>query len=310
MPVAVASLISGCRAHAQRIRIAYLPWIGYETLMLAEQFHWLPQTVSLARLGSASLSLAALRRGEVDAAALTLDEVMRARLGGMDLVVVMVFDVSAGADVLLVDEEIESLGDLAGKRIGVELGGVGEMLLDRVLARAGLDWGEITIVDRSADQQLHSWRDGELDAVVSYEPVASRLRAAGARYHLDSRDFPDLIFDVLAVRRERLDDVGGVLTEVIDAHFRGLHHLRSNRQDAIYRIADAQRIDEQAVTRAIAGILLPDLEANRRYLSEESRLIDAIRTHYPHMTNGGERPSPSEVESWVTPDYLPTESSA
>ncbi|MCL7744009.1 ABC transporter substrate-binding protein [Guyparkeria hydrothermalis] len=308
-PLAVATFVGGCRAREQPIRLAYHPWVGYETLLLGSQFRWLPPTVSLKRLGSASQSLAALRRGEVDGAALTLDEVIRARLGGMDLVVVMVFDVSAGGDALLVGPGIDSPEDLAGKRIGVELGGVGEMLLDRVLARAGLDWGDVTIVNRSVDQHLNAWREDELDAVVSYEPVASRLRAAGARQLIDSRDFPDLIFDVLAIRRERLDAVDRVLTDVIRAHFRGLHHLQTNLQDAVYRIADAHQVSERAVSRSIGGVLLPGLESNRRYLSHESRLIDAIRTLYPRLSNGDEPPSVSEVETWVTSDYLPRESS-
>ena len=308
-PFAVASLAGACRTRKQSIRIAYHPWIGYETLLLAEQFRWLPPGASLTRLASATQSLDALRAGNVDAAALTVDEVMRARLDGMDLVVVMVFDVSAGADVLLVGEGIESLEDLAGKRIGVELGGVGEMLLDRVLARAGLDWNDVTVVDRAVDQDLSAWRDGRLDAVVSYEPEASRLRAAGARAIIDSRDFPDLIFDVLAVRRERLDAVGHILPQVIGAHFRGLHHLRTNRQDAVYRIADAQGMHERAVIRSIAGVLLPGLDANRRYLSRDSRLIDAIRTHHRHLADDDMPESLPPVDTWVTPDYLPRERS-
>ncbi|MFI9651374.1 ABC transporter substrate-binding protein [Guyparkeria halopsychrophila] len=306
-PLAGATLLGGCVAREQTIRVAYHPWIGYETLMLASQFDWLPPTVSLSRLGSASLSLDALQRGEVDAVAQTLDEVIRARRGGLDLVVVMVFNVSSGGDALLVDEGIDSLDDLAGKRIGVERTGVGELLLERVLDRAGLGWDDVTIVDRSANQHLSAWQDGEVDVVVTYEPIASRLRAAGAKRLIDSRDFPDLIFDVLAVRRDRLDGVNRVLTDVIRAHFRGLHHLRTNRQDSLYRIADAQQIDEQAVTRSIAGVLLPRLEANRGYLTPDSRLFDAIRALYPRLSNGGEPPSIAAIEDWVSADYLPRE---
>lgn len=307
VPLAGAALLGGCVAREQAIRVAYHPWIGYETLMLASQFDWLPPTVWLSRLGSASLSLDALQRDVVDAAALTLDEVIRARHGGLDLVVVMVFNVSSGGDVLLVDEGIDALDDLVGKRIGVERAGVGELLLERVLERAGLEWGDVTIVDRSANQHLSAWQDGEMDAVVTYEPIASRLQAAGAKRLIDSRDFPDLIFDVLAIRRDRLDGGNRALTDVIRAHFRGLHHLRTNRQDALYRIADAQQIDERAVTRSIAGVLLPGLEANRGYLTPESRLFDAIRALSPRLANGKEPPSMAAIGDWVSADYLPRE---
>lgn len=306
-PFAGTILLNGCAAPEQSIRVAYHPWIGYETLMLASQFGWLPPSASLTRLGAASLSLDALERGAVDAAALTLDEVIRARRGGLDLVVVLVFDVSSGGDVLLVGESIESLDDLAGKRIGVEFGGVGETLLDRVLVRAGLDWNDVTAVDRSANQHQSAWQDGEFDAVVTYEPIASQLQLLGAERLIDSRDFPDLIFDVLAVRRDRLEKVDRVLTDLIRAHFRGLRHLRTNRQDAIYRIAGVQQIDERTVTWSIAGVLLPELEVNRSYLSRNSRLFDAIRTLYPRLVNGEQPPSVSAIDNWVTADYLPRE---
>ncbi len=304
-PFAGSSLLTGCPTREENLRIAYHPWIGYETLFLAAEFGWLPPTAELSRFDSVSDSLPVLRRGEVDAAALTLDEVIRARLHGLDLVVVMVFDVSSGGDVLLVEEGIDSLSGLAGKRIGVEIGGVGELLLDRALARAGLGWDDVIVVDRPAHQHLDAWRNREVNALVSYEPVVSQLRAAGARRLIDSRDFPDLIFDVLAVRRDRLKKVGHVLTEVIRAHFRALRHLRINLQDAVYRIADVQRVAEQTVMQSIAGVLLPDLESNRRYLSDGSRLIDAIVALHPRLSNGGQPPSRAAIDDWVTGDYLP-----
>lgn len=306
-PLAGASLLGGCSSREQTIHVVYHPWIGYETLLLASQFDWLPATVTLSRLGSASMSLEALRQGDCDAAALTLDEVIRARQGGLDLVVALVFDVSSGGDALMVGDGIDTLRDLAGKRIGVELGGVGELLLDRVLARAGLDWSDVTVVDRSAEQHLGAWQDGDVDAVVSYEPIASRIHASGARRLIDSRDFPDLIFDVLAVRHDRLEAVGDVLTDVIGAHFRGLHHLRTNLQDAVYRIADAEGVSEHTVRQSIGGVLLPGLDANRSYLTRGSRLFDAIRTLYPRLSHGDVSPSTDRIAECVTPDYLPRE---
>ena len=307
LPLTGVSLVSGCAGREQTIRVAYHPWIGYESLLLASQFDWLPPTASLTRLAAASESLAGLRNGELDAAALTLDEVIRARQSGLDLVVVMVFNVSSGGDVVMAREEIGSLADLAGKRIAVELGGVGEMLLEQVLSRAELDWDDVTTVNRAVDQHLAAWNTGEVDAVVSYEPVATQLREAGARRLIDSRDFPDMIFDVLAVRRERLTAVDDVLTGVIRGHFRGLRHLQTNRQDAVYRIADVQQVSERTVNWSIAGVLLPGLEANRSYLSRDSRLFDAVRYLAPRLPSANGAPPHSAIEDWVTDAYLPRE---
>ncbi|WP_410473798.1 ABC transporter substrate-binding protein [Guyparkeria sp. TX1] len=266
--------LGGCRQD-DPLRVSYHPWIGYETLYLAERFNWLPDAARLTRRQSASESLAALQKHEADAAALTLDEVIRARLQGMDLVVVMVFNVSAGADALVVHESIKRLEQLEGKRIGAEGSAVGAMLLDRVLEKAELTREQVTVVDVPADRHLAAWEAGEVDAVVSYEPTVSQLRRAGAVLMADSRDFPDTIFDVLAVRRDCIEHVEHTLLGLVDAHFRALEHLRFNRQDALYRIADVESVTPADARRALGGVLLPDRRANQRYLSPGSRLTVA-----------------------------------
>lgn len=291
--------LGGCRQD-DPLRVSYHPWIGYETLYLAERFHWLPEGATLTRRRSASESLEALQKHQADAAALTLDEVIRARQRGMDLVVVMVFNVSAGADALVTHHSIKRLEDLEGRRIGAEASAVGAMLLDRVLEKAGLTREQVTVVDLPANRHLAAWETGEVDAVVSYEPVVAQLRRAGAVLMVDSRDFPDTIFDVLAVRRDCIPHVEDTLVGLVDAHFRALEHLRFNRQDALYRIADVESVTPADARRALGGVLLPDRRANQRYLSPGSRLIMAAGELQRRLGDG------SDIDNgWFTDAFLP-----
>jgi len=297
--------VGACRENGP-LRVSYHPWIGYETLYLAQQFDWLPSRVTLTRRNSSSESLEALRELRADAAALTLDEVIRAREDGLDLVVVLVFDVSAGADVVMAREEIADINELRGKRIGVESSAVGAMLLDRVLDAAGMTRPDVTVVDLSPDRQLVAWQEGRIDAAVTYEPTASRIEAAGGFRLIDSRAFPDTVFDVLAVRRDRLESCRGTLRELADAHFRALDHLRLNRQDAVYRIGHVQRISPATVRRALGGILLPDRASNERYLARESGLVAAARELHERVYP--DHPSEDTVnERLATDDCLPAE---
>ncbi|TKA89735.1 nitrate ABC transporter substrate-binding protein [Guyparkeria sp. SB14A] len=291
--------LGGCRQD-DPLRVSYHPWVGYETLYLAERFAWLPEAATLTRRQSASESLAALQKHEADAAALTLDEVIRARVQGMDLVVVMVFNVSAGADALVVNESIKRLEQLEGKRIGAEGSAVGAMLLDRVLEKAGLGREQVTVVDLPIDSHVAAWEAGDVEALVSYEPTVARLRRLGAVRMADSRDFPDTIFDVFAVRRDCIDHVEHTLLGLIDAHFRALEHLRFNRQDALYRIADVESVSPDDVRQALGGVLLPDRRANQRYLSAGSRLtVAAAELQRRIGTSGGLQ------GDWFTDAFLP-----
>ncbi len=257
---------TGCSS-AKPLVIGIHPWIGYETLYIARDLNFLPPDGRLREGVSASDSLATLEAGQIDGACLTLDETLRARAAGVPLTAVLVFDVSAGADMVLARPEIQRLGDLVGKRLGVENGAVGAVVLRGMLQAAGLPDGALTLVDCPIDRQLAAWRDGAIDAVITYEPTASTLQHEGAVRLFDSRKMPDTIFDVLAVRRDRAAECGSVLRQLLSAHFRALAHIRTSRQDSIYRIATHESISPSDVQTALAGVALPSLAANRTYLT-------------------------------------------
>ena len=107
--LALLQLVPGCTARPA-LRIASHPWPGYELLFLARREGWLSeQQVRLVETSSATASLAALERGTVDGACLTLDELLRARDRGLQLTAVLVFNVSAGADHILARPGITSV---------------------------------------------------------------------------------------------------------------------------------------------------------------------------------------------------------
>lgn len=272
----VALGLGGC-TERQPLRVAVHPWIGYEALCLADDLDWLPPDITLQHGQRAADSLAALRAGTVDAAALTLDEALQARAGGLPLTVVLVLDSSAGADMVLARPDIERLTDLAGKRVGYDPTAVGALVLSELLAQARLPESAITPVELPLTQQLAAWRDGAVDAVVTYEPIAAELLAAGATRLFDSRQMPDTIFDVLVVRRDRIEGRHASLRRLVESHFRALEHLRRNREDAVHRIAAHQGVAAADVRRALGGVMLPDASGNRYALQPGSRFDQTAR---------------------------------
>ncbi|MFM7274830.1 MAG: ABC transporter substrate-binding protein, partial [Gammaproteobacteria bacterium] len=169
---------TGC-APEMPLRVAVQPWCGYQFLTLAEQEGWLSaRQVELLRVPLAADSVSALRGGRVDAAALTLDEVLLLLAQGMSLSVVLVFDVSAGADVLLAKPGITSLPGLAGQRIGVEDSALGKIVLASALEAAGLRREQVTVVPIREDHP-RVWESGALDAIITYAPSLAKLEALG-----------------------------------------------------------------------------------------------------------------------------------
>ncbi|WP_296935922.1 ABC transporter substrate-binding protein [uncultured Marinobacter sp.] len=261
-----AAGLPGC-SDSGPLRFGIHPWIGYEPLYLANDFNWLPATVALQPGSSATDSMEGLLSGALDGAALTLDETIRIWSRGLELVVVAVADVSAGADVLMVSAGIDELAALKGRRIAVELNGVSGIMLLKILEVAGLGPNDVIKVDMPVSQHAEAWSRGEVDASVCYEPTASVIESLGGVRLFDSSDVPETIFDVLVVTREAAEKHRRPVSDLVGAHFAGLQHLVRNLHDSVYRVADRQGIDPDEVRSALATVMLPDLAANQRYLT-------------------------------------------
>lgn len=260
------------------LRVAAHVWPGYELMFLARDQGWLPaEQVTLVPTPTSSESMALLARGEVDAAALTLDEVLRMRSDGTALTITLVFDESAGADVLMARPELTSLQALAGRKVGAETTALGAFMLHQVLEAAKLAPSEISLVPVTDAGHLAAWKGEKLDALITYEPVASQIEALGGRRLYDSRQLPGQILDVLAVRRDRIEAQAARLTAVANGHFRALRHLQTNPQDATFRMAGRMGLAGQEVLGAFRGLVMPSLSANRRLLESNSKLPESAR---------------------------------
>jgi NitT/TauT family transport system substrate-binding protein len=180
--------------------------------------------------------------------------------------------------VVLARPDILTPEQISGKRIGLENNALGALMLHKLLEAAKLPESAVTLVDCPPEVQVDAWRNDTIDVVITYEPAATAQQRLGAKRIFDSRQMPDTIFDVLAVRTDRADARQDALRDIAAAHFRGLSHIQKNRHDALHRIAARQKMSFDEANRALIGILLPSLSANREYLAAtDGRLLPAAR---------------------------------
>lgn len=250
------------------LRVAAHVWPGYELMFLARQEGWLDTSlVQLLETDSATNSLQTLRERRADAAALTLDEVLRARAEGIELSVLLIFNISAGADMLLAKAPIKDITELKGKRIGVEQGALGAVMLNQALETAGLSTADIEQVSITINHHEREWQADKVDAIITYEPVATQLLTTGAKKLFDSRQIPNMIIDVLAVRTEILKTHKTAIKHLISSHFQALEHFNKNPQDAMYRMAKRLKVKPEKVLSNYKGLLMPNLRRNIELLT-------------------------------------------
>lgn len=303
----VGASLTGCGKQQRPLTIVSQFWPGYELMFLAQREGWLTTPeLRLIKTSSSTESLRALSEGAADGAALTLDEVLRQRAQGIPLTIVLVFDESAGADALLVRPGIEKLTDLAGKRIGVEKTALGSLMLDRVLAAAGLPESAVTAVQLTIDEHLKSWREGSIDALITFEPVVTQLQALGAKRLFDSRQIPGLVLDVLAIHPDAAKIHAKTLRKLVAAHFRALDRLNSSPQDTAYRMANSMGLDGQEVLTVMRGLELPDSAANQAYLAgENGSVLTSARQLSALMIRTGLLSEQDDLSGLINRDFLP-----
>lgn len=309
--LALAQALPGCGWLTDKpITIAAHVWPGYEPMFLARAQGWLDtKQVRLLETKSATESLQALADGKVDGAALTLDETLGARAAGLPLSVVMAFDISAGADMLLARPNIKKLADIRGKRIGYEQGVEGELMLEQALLDAGLTKQDVTLVPSRIDEHIDAWSRNQVDAVITYEPSASQLLAQGALKLFDSSQIYNTIVDVLAIRSDALDNGhASAVRHLISAHFRALDQLNRNPYDAAYRMAAHLGLPAAGVHNAFKGLVLPDVANNYRLLGGASPdLLTRARRLSGIMVKNGMIKQDDTLTLLINSDFLPAD---
>lgn len=300
--------IAGCKAVPRPLKIVAGRWPGYEPLFLAQHLGWLePEIVHVAEVPSNSSSLRALSSGVVQGAALTLDEVLRARSLGLPLTVAMVFDTSEGADMLLARPAIRSLRELKGKRIGLDEGTNAGLLLATLLEKADLKNSEVTSVMLAFGNQEQAWKTHEVDAIVTYEPIAGRLLARGARRLFDSRQIPDTIVDVLALRSDFLPEFNPTaLRHLTAAFFAALRYWQQHRVEAIEAMSGHLNVSTTELKRIFEGIAFADVHKNRRLISgPDATLRSRARLISAYMKRSGIVEKEDDLKDLLTDRFLP-----
>lgn len=301
-----AASLSGCGEPTPPLSVGTIVFPGYELMFLARELGLLPPDVRLVELLSGTDNLSVLAARQVEAITLTIDEVLSARATGLDLRVVMVFDISEGADAVLARPGIGGLKGLRGRRVGVEDGAMGIVMFDAVLAAAGLGVDDVVKVPITANRGLQLYQQRAIDAVVTFEPWVSQLEQAGAVRLFDSGRVPERIVDVLAVRADALVTHAAPLRRLVHAHFEALAHFRARQEASSRLMATRLQVPPESVPDAFRGLRLPDAAENRRLLQPGGRFDASVQSIQRLLSEQRIQSGSVPLEGLVDLGFLPT----
>lgn len=299
------AFLGGCESD-HRLRIGSSQWPGYEPLYLARDKGLLPSdSVKLLELPSASEVIQYLRMGSLDGGMLTLDEMISLRAEGIPLTVVLVMDISDGADTILGQPGIDGLTKIKGRRIGVEITAVGAVMLESVLQEAGLSQQDVDLVNLPVDQHFRAFQDHQVDVLITYEPTRSRLLAEGAVELFNSGQILGRIVDVLAIRDDAMEHHRDHIAQLIDGYFAARKMMDADTRQAYARMAPRLQTDLETLKTMFAGLQLPDPLENLAWLGGASLLSNEAQKLAALMAEWNLIETQPDLTHLATAEFIP-----
>jgi NitT/TauT family transport system substrate-binding protein len=291
--LAALTLSAGLAACSPGVRDAPLQlaanryWPGYGPIFLAQDLGYLhPDRVVVNEMPSTTDVIASWRNRSIDLAALTLDEALMLAETRDDVRILFVADISMGGDAVIAKPTIERIEDLRGKRIGVESTAVGAYILSRALETGHLTTRDVTIVPLTVDLQHSAFANGEVDALVTYEPLVTLLEQEGARRLFDTAQIPGEVVDVMVVRQDVLESRPEDVANITDAWFRAVETFERESDTALSTMAVRSGVTAEVFMISMKGILVPDRAESDQLISGDApgllgparRLVEVMRS--------------------------------
>lgn len=249
-------------------------WTGYEPLHYAADEHLYEGDVKTRLYDSTNTVLNDFRSGRLQAAALTLDEVMILKDQGFDPLIIAVLDISQGGDCIVARPSIGSVSMLKNKNIAVESGALGSYVISRALELNGIKRHEVMILPINALNSAQAYKSGIVDAVVTYEPLRGELIGMGAHEIFNSKEIPNEIVDVLVINRSYASPE--TVRILLEGWGKGVEAIHRNDTEAIGHMARHLKSTPSDFNLALSGLKIPS-RAESDGLIRNGTLAQTIR---------------------------------
>lgn len=308
-----ASVISMAAQAAEPLKIGYSDWPGWVAWEVAIEKQWFSAAdveVEFEWFDYVA-SMDAFAAGKLDAVAMTNGDTLVTGATGAQGVMIIINDFSNGNDMVVAQPGIKSVADLKGKKVGVEVGFVGHLLLLNALEKVGLSEDDVELVNVPTNETPQVLASGDVDAIVAWQPNSGQAldQVPGSTAIASSADEPGLIFDVLAVnpaslasRKSDWEKVAKVWYQIVD-----YINDEKTRDDAINIMAARVGLSPEQYAPILTGTKIMSLEEAKVALKKSdsfaslygsSKISDDFNIKYEAYTD------PQDIDSYIDPSII------
>ncbi len=288
------------------LRLSIDLWPGYYPAVIAKQKGWFEEAglrLVLDMPGDTDKMLAHFSAGTIDAIAVAFGDAILVSRQMPDVAVILVTDESAGGDAVL-SKDPNVLENLAGKKIGTNLGGFGELLIRKMLDQQNLNVTHVNMINVDASKVPELLASGLLDVGHTWQPYVSQAEKVGASVVFSSANTPGLIPDTVAISGEFKQKHPEAVRTFLQVWFKAQRWWLNNQSQGNQIIAQAtsQKIGDIS----LEGIRLMNQSENIQTFNDtegESGLPNALKLYNDFYVNLGVLRSPAS-DSILASEFL------
>ena len=233
---ALAGMAMCVVAEAGEMRLGMTTWVGYGPMFLARDKGFFKDNgldVELRIIEDAAIYMAAVAAGELDGNASTIDEIMKYRSPDFCFKAVVALDDSHGGDGVITQADVNSLKDLKGKQVGMNLGSVSQFWFNILLKREGMTEADVEITNMTADDAAAAFIAGRIPAAVTWEPHLSLVRTKKeGKVLIDSSETPGLIVDVVDLTCDYINNNPKDVEAFVKGLYKAVDFIKTNPDEA------------------------------------------------------------------------------
>jgi NitT/TauT family transport system substrate-binding protein len=299
--------------HAAPLKVGYSDWLGYTVLEVAKQKDWFKEAgIEVEMVWFDYLpSLDAFSAGKIDGVCVVATDALVNGANGAKSKIIALLDHSDGQDMIIGKPGINSIKDLKGQKIGLEVTLVEHLLLLKALEANGMKQSDIELVNTPTNETPQTLASGKVAAVGAWYPVSGQaLKAvAGSKPLFTSSDAKGLIYDVLAVNPTSFAKNKAAWEKVTKIYYRCVDFLQDpkTKDEAIKIMAAKVGADAAEYAKAVPGCHYLTLSEAKTAFKKGTGL-DSI---YGSMTAGNKFNLDNKVykvsqkpESYLTPSVV------
>lgn len=300
----------GSSSGPEPLKIAYSDWPGWVAWEIGIQKDWFKEAGVDAEFIWFEYvpSMDAFAAGKVDAVCMTNGDALVTGASGGANIAILINDYSNGNDMVVAQPGIATIADLKGKKIGVEEGFVGHLLLLNGLAKAGLSEGDVTLQNVPTDQTPQTLASGEVSAIVAWQPNSGQAlkEVPGSTAVYSSADEPGLIYDCLCVTPASLTSRKDDWIKVAKVWYRIVDFMKdpANKEEALKILSARVNLTPDQYEPLLAGTRILSLdEAKKAFIKGEgfssiygsSKVVDAFNV------DNGVYESAQDIDAYYDP---------